>query len=397
MAVNALTINQLATVLNDIAEQATGQKQIAITDTASFVSVGQKALLAGYDPLLNAISQVLSRTIFSERPYTRKFKFLEADAIRYGNHVRKLSPSDSPFEEDDRFKLVDGESVDQQIVNKPNVLQTNFYGENVYQRHITVFRDQLDVAFSGPEEFQRFISMIMVNVQDQIEQAHELTAKATIANLIAGTVEGGTEAQVIYLVDEYAEHIGADTTDFNPFDPGIFPDFSRWVFGRLTTASKALKERTQRYHVALDDYDISRHTPVQRQRCIMYSPMFDDVDARVLSTSFNDEYLKLLQHEEVTFWQSPESPFDLSVKPAYIDSGAELVVASEGKQYEGVVGVLMDEEAAGYTVVNQWSAPAPFNARGGYTNMFWHFTDRYWNDFSENCIVFMLRKPAVTP
>ncbi len=59
-----------------------------------------------------------------------------------------------------------------------------------------------------------------------------------------------------------------------------------------------------------------------------------------------------------------------------------------------MVGVLMDQEAAGYTVVNQWSAPAPFNARGGYTNMFWHFTDRYWNDFTENAVIFMLENPA---
>ncbi len=76
----------------------------------------------------------------------------------------------------------------------------------------------------------------------------------------------------------------------------------------------------------------------------------------------------------------------------YIDEDAALKEGSAAV-YDNVVGVLMDEEAAGYTVVNEWSAPAPFNARGGYTNIFWHFTDRYWNDFSENCVVFMLRAP----
>lgn len=393
MAVNELSFNQLSTVLADIVSQATGQAQITPTDTSSFVSVAQAGLLAGYDPLMTAISQVLSRTIFSVRPYERKFKSLEADPIRYGNHVRKLQIADKGFEDDDRFKLEDGESIDQQVVNKPVTLQTNFYGANVWQKSVTIYRDQLDCAFSSPEEFQRFLGMVMQNVQDMIEQAHEQTARMTVANLIAGTIEGGTDAQIVYLVDEYAAHIGAGTTDFNPFDPDIFPDFSRWVFGRIASISKALRERTLRYHVALDDYDIMRHTPVRDQRLIMFSPIFDDIDARVLSTTFNDAYLRLLDHEEVTFWQSTDSPADIQVKASYIDEDAELVTMDSAGTYEGVVGVLFDREAAGYTPVNQWSAPAPFNARGGYTNLYWHFTDRYWNDFSENAVVFMLRAP----
>ena len=390
---NALTFNQLATVLADITQQATGQKVLTPTDATEFVTVAQKALLTGYDPLINAISQVLSRTIFSVRPYTRKFQGLEADSLRYGNHVRKIQVADKGWEEDDRFKLVDGESIDQQVVDKPNALQTNFYGAEVYQKHITIFRDQLDNAFSGPEEFQRFIGMIMQNVSDMIEQAHESTARATIGNLIGGTIQGGTDMQVVYLVDEYAEQAGFETTDFNPFDPEIFPDFARWTFARMQTVSKAMTERTLNYHVALDDYDIMRHTPVTMQRCFLYAPLFEHVDAQVVSNTFNAEYLRELPREDVNFWQSSKTPGSISIKPVYIDGDAEL---TEGVAavYDNVVGVLMDEEAAGYTVVNTWSAPAPFNARGGYTNIFWHFTDRYWNDFSENCVVFMLRRPA---
>ena len=32
----------------------------------------------------------------------------------------------------------------------------------------------------------------------------------------------------------------------------------------------------------------------------------------------------------------------------------------------------------------------PFNARGGYTNFFWHFTDRYNLDLTENAVVLVL-------
>ena len=44
---------------------------------------------------------------------------------------------------------------------------------------------------------------------------------------------------------------------------------------------------------------------------------------------------------------------------------------------------IFGEEALGYTVMNQWSATTPFNAKGGYSNVFFHFTDRFWNDFTD--------------
>ena len=114
---NDLSFNQLSTVLTAITNQATGVNNIAPVDTSSFVTVAQTALKTGYDPLTTAISQVLSKTIFSVRPYSRKFKGLNVSNQRYGNHVRKLLTIDKPFEDDDRLNLADGQSIDQYIVN----------------------------------------------------------------------------------------------------------------------------------------------------------------------------------------------------------------------------------------------------------------------------------------
>ena len=164
---NDMTINQISTVLNGIVKQATGQNSLAVTDTSSFVTVAQAALKVGYDQLTTAISQVLSRTIFSVRPYTRKFGGLEVSNQRYGNHVRKLSAVDKDWVDDDRTKLVDGQSVDQYKVRKPEVQQLNFYGQETYERYMTIYRDQLDTAFSSPDEFSSFIGMMMSNVNER--------------------------------------------------------------------------------------------------------------------------------------------------------------------------------------------------------------------------------------
>ena len=51
--------------------------------------------------------------------------------------------------------------------------------------------------------------------------------------------------------------------------------------------------------------------------------------------------------------------------------------------------MIMDEEAAGYTIVN-YRTHTIYNPKGEYTNIFWKFTDRYWNDFTENAVVLLL-------
>ena len=120
---NDLSFNQLSTVLTEITNQATGVSNIAPLDTSSFVTVAQTALETGYDPLTTAISQVLSKTIFSVRPYTRKFKGLNVSNQRYGNHVRKLLTIDKPFETDKRIGLTDGDTVDQYKINRQTSME----------------------------------------------------------------------------------------------------------------------------------------------------------------------------------------------------------------------------------------------------------------------------------
>ena len=393
MAVNTMTFNQLATVLTSIVGQATGKNNLTATDTSSFVSVGKLGLETGYDPLCSAISQVLSRTIFAIRPYSSQFRGLEMDNMKYGNHVRKISFGDTGLEEDDRIKLVDGQSIDQQVVKKPAPVQQNFYGENVYQKHITIFKDQMDVAFSGPDEFARFVSGVMQTVSDELEQAREDTARMTLTNLIGGhyqlNASSITSGSVVHLITEYNAWSGQSITAATVFDPAVFPGFAKWMYGRIATASRMLRERSNLFHLNLTGHDVKRHTPVERQHLYMLAQNMDQVSSNVLSSVYNDEYLRMIPRNEVSFWQSIKSPASINITAGYEIANGTLTTASTS--LSGIVfGVLMDEEAAGYTMVNQWSNPAPFNARGGYTNMYWHETQRYYNDFTENCVVFLL-------
>lgn len=392
MPVNTLSFNQLSTVLAEITSQATGTKVIAPVNTGDFVSVANTALMTGYDPLMTAVSQVLSRTIFSIRPYNRKFSGLMVDNIRYGNHVRKLQPIDKPFEEDARFELVDGQSVDQYTVNKPEVLQTNFYGANVYEKSLTIYRDQLDNAFSGPDEFQRFLAMVMGNASDMIEQAHENTMRATLANFIGGILAGDPTGgnRVVKLVTEYNDATGLTLTPDTVKQPDNFPAFWRWAYARIRNLSALMSERSALFHTNITGKTIMRHTPLRNQKIYLNSMDVAQIESTVLSNTYHDNFLRLADYEPVTYWQSIDTPYGINVTPTYLADDGTLTTATQSVAQSNVFGVIFDEEAAGVTVVNQWSASTPFNAKGGYTNIFWHFTDRFWNDFTENGIVILL-------
>ena len=393
MPTNELNITQISTLLNNVVAQATGKANISSINGADFATVAQMGLKTGYDPLLNAIGQVLSKTIFSIRPYSRKFAGLNVSNQRFGNITRKLNISDSDFQNDDRLPLTDGESVDMYAVKKPSVLQTNYYGANTYEKYITIYKDQLDTAFSNPDEFAQFMTMVTQNSLDMIEQAHETLARMILCNFIAGKISANSG--VVHLCSEYC----ADTHTTIPegsnatvvcYGSDVYPNFIKWAYGKIAALSSMMTERTVNFNINVTGKPITRHTPYQMQKLYLLAPEEYNITSRVIADTFHDTYLKLADHEMVNFWQSPKSPGKINIKPIYLKNDGTLTSPTSAVNQNFVFGVIFDEDAVGYTVCNQWQQATPFNARGGYSNLFWHFTDRYWNDFTENGIVLLM-------
>lgn len=386
---NSLTFTQSATILNSLLAEAQGKAPSTAVDETQFVAQAQIALKMGYETTLNALSQVLSRTIFSTRVYNRKLSGLYADSIRYGNHVRKINIIDGMFEEDSRVDLQDGSAIDPWTINKPKALQMNWYGENVYQLSTTYFKDQLDTAFNSSSEFGSFVSAVMTNITNMIEQKHEATARGTIANLIAGKAAADS-TNVIYLFDKYVEEAGITEQNYDPMAKANFPDFARWLFGFIETLSDRLTERGILYHMNVTGKEINRHTPKEDQIMYVYGPLLNRITTEVKSITFNQDLLKMIDFEKVNYWQSALDPMAINVQPNYINSNGELVEAQTAIKVDKIFGLIFDREAAGYTTVNNWSQATPLNPKGGYSNVFWHWTDRPWTDLTENCVCLIL-------
>lgn len=407
-----MTFNQAATLLNAIQQQATGRAAAVATDMSSFISAATTTLATGYDPVMASINKVLTRTIFSIRPYRRRFGLAEISESAYGNHIRKLTPLDKPISEDDRYKwpvtydqtktenqMGNGESVDQQVINKQEVLQTNFYGQNVWQDSYTIFRDQLDVAFTGPDELAQFIALITGNMANKIEQIREDIGRATVLNSMIGTyatADTATSAyalghRVIPLLTLYNAQTGLSLTATDVFKPDNFTPFVRWAFSIIMSVSDMMEERTGLFQTNVSGKVYNRHTPKDRQKLWIASQAMNAIATMVRVQNFNDGFMALpdgVRVEKVGFWQSAQDPLTVNGTAGFITE--EGTVDTATANLGPVLAYLHDEEALGYATVKSWSAPAPFNARGGYTTTWLHETQRVYNDHSEKSVVFVL-------
>lgn len=390
MAVNNMTIEQASTLLAAIHSQVTGQTTLAPTNVSDFVSVAQATLAVGYDTVLAAISQVISKTLIAVRPYNRKFRGLEVSNERWGGIVRKINFGDRDPESDDTYALVDGQAIDQFVVRNPDVLETRYVGSSVYQGHYTIFTKQLDVAFSSPEAFAAFMSGLMTHFSNEREQWLEDGSRMILMNMIAAKADSNTD--IIHLLTEYNTVTGASPA----FDaqtimqPANFPAFIKWMYARVANISGLMTERSGLFQLPITGKNIFRHTPLEDQKIYMNSQFLNDMTARVLADTYHENFLRYSDVEAVNFWQAIDSPLDVSATPVYIDSSGAVKVASGNVAVNDVIGVMFDRDAVGYNIYDDSLVTSPFNAAGQYYNLFAHVRVQYQNDLTEKCVVLCL-------
>lgn len=392
---NTLTPVDVYALFNEIVSQATGRTDLKAVDSTSFQTVGEIVLRTGTENILNSVSTVLSRTIFSVRPYRAKLSSLAVSESRWGGQVRKIVTMYDEAEKTEDWntdsnpaQLNDGEAVDMYKIRKPKVLQLNFYGTKLLQKHITRFRDQLSLAFSDEREFLAFIDSVMIEFFNEVELLNETKSRLALISHIAGMVN--MDVGVVDLVSEYNTKYGTTYTRAELLSSQL-PAFMKFAASTIKIYSMRLTDMTTKYHANLDGYPkIMRHTPKERQKMIMYNPVYVEAESEVYSSLFNPQYLEIGDFEGVNYWQSQDEPTQIKVKPNILDTAT-------GASKDGVettipycLGILFDEEALGVLPQFDYASSTPFNSAGGYWNMYMHWRFNVYSDYTENAVVFVL-------
>lgn len=392
-------ITQAYSLINAMYQQATGSTALTAVDSSSFVKVATTTLQTGYDNFMNAMSQVLSESIFAWRPYDDKFRIIEADKQRFGNHVRKISPLDDTAVEDDEYSLADGYAKDAWTVRKPKVVQFNYYDKTAYSRWVTLPKHQIDAAVRSPEEFARFVAMVLGNMRNQIAQDREASKRLCFNNFIMGVYQDEAytpNGRVYKLLTEYKTLTGQSTlTKADLFTSTHFMPFIQWASSRIMSISDRMTERGYLFHKNLTSTNIPRHTPKEFQKFAMMSDFYRMIEASAFSNTFHEQYIKAFgDFEPINYLQSSEDgsrdKISLSKFVSLANDGSIFTASAGSYEITDFIGIIFDRDAMLHTTINEWTQSTGMNARGGYENLWYHYTHRYANDFTENAAIFTL-------
>ena len=255
---------------------------------------------------------------------------------------------------------------------------------------MTITEEQLESAFQSPEQLGSFLSLIMTNLSNRLEQSNEGIRRGLVANAIGALYDEANTDRVVHLLTEYNTLTGLSLTATTVYQPANFPAFMKWVYSRVAAISDLMTERSTMFQTVITGKPIARHTPYQDQRVYLFAPARHQIDARVLADTYHDTYLRYADVETVNYWQSIKTPGSVSVTPSYTDTSGVLKVPGTAVGVDDVFGIMFDRDFMGMTLLGERMLSTPINASGIYRNLWIHCKQRVFMDNTEKAVLLLL-------
>lgn len=401
---NTLTPTDVYAIVNAAAAEMYGKNAtIQARDTTSFVSIGEHMLRTGYTNTLNALSTVIARTIVAVRPYRGKFEIIARVPEEWGGITRKISFYAGKFEAETMWNtnvtatnLVDGNSIDHYKITKQYPLEMNFCGLKVLKKRDTTFADQLDQAFHSESEFSDFYSAKMIAIANDIALGYEAENRLQVLNAIGSTYNTGGTRQKVNLVTAFNAKFGTSYTASDLLTTYL-KEFCEFFVARIKGDMSLMSEYNSLFHIfpARNDdggnaLTLLRHTPAEMRRLILFEPIFRDAEARVFPSLFDPGFLRMQDYEGVEYWQNPNNPGAVDIKPNQLNVATGQAVDGARVQITNVVGLLFDRDAISTSLKLQKTITTPVNADGDYFNTVYHWAFQFKEDPTENMVLYYM-------
>ena len=369
---NSVINNNVYLIVNDIEKQALGSINIKVVDTKSFVDFGNAVINSSdyTETFMQTLLLRIARTYETWRPYESSLRDLVISGEEWGAIYQKIDAEVPDFVCDETFELVDGKSVDQYIVRKPTAKQKLFVKRSTYSNYVTMTRKLLQGAFLSEAEFVRFTRQIEGKMRIKLDFAMENMARLAIGSYIANA---DSTKQVVNLVTDYNSETGKSLTAATALHD---KDFLAYAAGTMELYSKRLRNLSTAYNKE----NMERHTPRGEQRFLVFDLFQSRLQHVVQYQAYHEELVSLKEFVEVPYWQSEQ---DRSTIKVTLEDGTRATISN-------VVGFIFDRYALGTFMRDEETLATPINARARYWNVF-HFAEQLWfNDLSENGVVFTL-------
>ena len=376
MANTKQAVNQIYTIVNSLLGQSEGG-ELAVFDSGSLVAVGEDVINSETlgNAFMSALSNMVGKTIISTRRYqSDEERLLLIDDMQYGSILRKISFPLNEVVEDQSYNLVEGQAIDMYKVHIVEPVQKFFPKQTPFAQAWTTTRQHLKKAFTSAEEMGSFLTAYRNVFSNTLSVALDNLAHACIVNYICNVAQAG-DSRVVKLITLYKTY----NPTFDKVGTAALIDADFMAF--CVTVIKNTSELMTKFNKGTyNDGSVDRFTPYNRQRLILNSQFLQFMNTSVKYKAFNRDDLALNVYGTLPYWQSAASPMDVYGKPG----------ADEGINQTGVVGILSDIEAFGIYRKDYRINTSPYNISGEYWNTEEKCENMYFNDFSENFVMFTL-------
>lgn len=382
-------INQIPELINGLLSQTVGLTELSVVNANDIVSLGDTVLSSqtNVDDFFGVLADRIGRTIFNVRALQEtQDLFLMMDTIYYGAILQKIYVDPGQASNNDTWGLEDGRDYSPFIINKSTVKQKLFSGFSVWQYDVTLPREQLRTAFLGEEQIAAMISCIMTATENNLRLSLASTARIAYANYIAQKIHAAaqTDTKGVHVINILTEYNNVSGQSLTPQQAVIRGDFWRYFAQQVNIWYKRMADMSTLFN--LDGY--YRHTPRGDIRVTLLQEVASAMNTYLRSDTFHNELVQLPNYNEVNFWQAEGTKYDTATTSAInvnIDvDGTPTAIAANG-----ILAVISDVEAIGMTT-SQRRTTSMYNPRTETENIFNKAEVQYFNDLSENGIVFTL-------
>ena len=374
-------VEQIYTLVNETAKESMGEKAIAVKDVSSLIALGDSILSSASDTeiFLNTLVDRIARTVFSVRRYETDTEGMVRHPFEFGCIVQKIYVDMPEAKQNNSWEIgKEGYTPVFAPVIKPTAKQKLFKGITTWEVDVTIPDYMLRTAFLNETSMATFIDAIFTAMDNMITLALENNANLTRASFIARKIKGGKPCGAINLLHEYNTLTSASLTVEGAM---MNAEFLAW-------ASRAINlwvKRMSKMSVLFNEEGYKRHTPKDKIVVNLLQDFTSACDTFLGANTFHDELVKLPMYDSVAYWQGAGESFDFN------DTSAIKVKIDESNTIEkkGIIGIVYDYEAMGVTL-NERRSTSERNNHDEYTNYYNKANIGYFNDMSENGIVFYL-------
>ena len=379
MAVIVLKNKQVAELCNDALKNTLGENATILSeDLTEVVDVGVSLANANaYKNFIENLMVATSKYIFRYRAYESKAPNVLRDSQEYGQLIQKIRSKLPPLSDNQSWDLQDNTSYDDNVYVSNDAEVTIFAKRVTFEVRKSITNDQIKNAFTNATELGSFVSMQFGLVQNRLTLAIDDLIYMTINNYMGILCK---KAKQVKLLTQYkAEVPTADQT--------LTSDNCLYDKGFLIYASSILKDYIDlmgRYSTEFNDEGFESFTPETLLHCVLVSKFESNMSAYAESSTFHNEFVKLPYHETIAYWQGLG---DKSIKDrTTIDITTSL---GDAVKQSYIVGFLFDHDALGVNHDNP-SVETKYVRSAQFTNYWYKEVLGYFNDLSENAIVFTL-------